>query len=117
MSLEYVTGTEFVLTNDSIGILVLNTDELPGSTRILLYENAAGGAVVFADSGVLTVAPTVTVGMSVSLLNIGFYWIKIYVSSNLLVPTARFVRVQGGQPVSFASYSPGDFVVFQRSRQ
>ena len=35
MSLEYVTGTEFILANDSIGIFVLNTGQLPGSTQIL----------------------------------------------------------------------------------
>lgn len=117
MSLEYVTGTEFILANDSIGISILNTDELPGSTRVLIYENAVGGAVLFVDSGVLTVAPTGTALIGVSSLNFGFYWLKIYASSNDLVPTVRFGRVQGGQPVTFASYSPGDFAVFERSRR
>jgi hypothetical protein len=117
MSLEYVTGGEFILANDSITIFVLNTDELPGSTRVLVYQNTGVGAVLFADTGVLTVAPTVTEAIGVSLLTGGFYWLKIYVSSNELVPNAHFIRIQGGQPVTFASYSPGDFAVFERSRR
>jgi hypothetical protein len=58
MSLEYVTGAEFILANDSIAILVLNTDELPGTARIIVYQDAAGGGVVIADTGVLSVTPT-----------------------------------------------------------
>ena len=38
MSLEYVTGTEFILANDSILIFVLNTDQLIGSAHILIYQ-------------------------------------------------------------------------------
>jgi hypothetical protein len=116
MTLEYVTGAEFILTNDSIIIFVLNTDELAASTRVLVFENG-GGAVPFADTGVLTVAPTATEAIGVSLLNSGFYWLKIYVSSNDLVPNVHFVRVQGGQPVTFSSYAPGDFAVFERNRR
>jgi hypothetical protein len=33
-----------------------------------------------------------------------------------LVPNVHFGRLQGGLPVTFASYSPGDFAVFQRTR-
>ena len=58
MSLEYVTGTEFILANDSILIFVLNTDQLLGSAHILIYQNNVGGEVLFADTGVMTVAPT-----------------------------------------------------------
>jgi hypothetical protein len=60
MSLEYVTGTEFILANDSILIFVLNTDQLTGSAHILIYQNNVGGQVLFADTGVMTVAPTGT---------------------------------------------------------
>jgi hypothetical protein len=116
MSLEYVTGTEFILANDSIIIFVLNTDELPGTMRLIVYQGGAGGGVVFADTGVLDVTPTGSEAIGVSLLNGGFYWLKIFVSSRDLVPNARFIRQQGGQPITFASYSPGDFAVFERRR-
>ena len=78
MSLEYVTGAEFILANDSIGIFVLNTDELPGTARIIVFQNTAGGGVVIADTGVLNVTPTGSVAVGVSLLNGGFYWLKMY---------------------------------------
>jgi hypothetical protein len=117
MSLEYVTGTEFILANDSILVFVLNTDQLIGSAHILIYQNNVGGEVLFADTGVMTVAPTGTAIVGVSLLTGGFYGLKIYVSSNDLVPNVRFVRLQGGQPVTFASYDPGDFAVFERIRR
>ena len=117
MSLEYVSGTEFILANDSILIFVLNTDELPGTTRVIIYQDSAGGGVVFADTGVLNVVPTGSEAIGVSLLTTGFYWLKIYASSRLLVPNAHFIRLQGGQQVTFSSYSPGDFAAFERSRR
>jgi hypothetical protein len=117
MSLEYVSGTEFIIANDSIIIFVLNTDELPGSARVIVYQNTAGGGVVFADTGVLNVTPTGSVAIGVSLLTGGFYWLKIFASSSDLVPNAHFGRQQGGQQVTFSSYSPGDFAVFERSRR
>lgn len=117
MSLEYVSGTEFIIANDSIIIFVLNTDELPGSTRVIVYQNTAGGGVVFADTGVLNVTPTGSEAIGVSLLSGGFYWLKIFVSSGDLVPNAHFIRLQGGQQVTFSTYSPGDFAVFERRRR
>ena len=92
MTLEYVSGTEFILANDSIVIFVLNTDELPGSTRVIVYQDSAGGGVVFVDTGVLNVTPTGSEAIGVSLLNTGFYWLRIYVSSPDLVPNAHFIR-------------------------
>ena len=117
MSLEYVSGTEFILANDSILIFILNTDELPGSTRVIIYQDGGGGGVVFADTGVLNVTPTASVAIGASSLNTGFFWLKIFASSRDLVPNVHFVRLQGGQPVIFSSYSPGDFAVFERSRR
>ena len=117
MSLEYVTGAESILANDSIGIFVLNTDELPGTARIIVFQNTAGGGVLIADTGVLNVTPTGSVAVGVSLLNGGFYWLKMYLSSDDLVPNVHFARLQGGVPVTFASYTPGDFAVFRRSRR
>jgi hypothetical protein len=117
MSLEYVTGTEFILANDGIIIFVQNTDELPGTKRVIVYQDAGGVGVVFADTGVLNVAPTGTVPIGVSLLNGGFYWVKIFVSSKDLVPNAHFLRLQGGQQVTFSSYSPGDLALFERIRR
>ena len=40
-------------------------------------------------------------------------------SSDDLVPNvpAHLARLQGGVPVTFASYTPGDFAVFRRSRR
>ena len=40
MSVEFVTGTEFILANDAVAIFVTNTDQLPATTRIQVYENA-----------------------------------------------------------------------------
>ena len=97
MSLEYVTGTEFVLANDSILVFVLNTDQLTGSAHILIYQNNVGGEVLFADTGVMTVAPHGTAIVGVSLLTGGSDGLKIYVSSNDLVPSVRFARLQGGR--------------------
>jgi uncharacterized protein (UPF0264 family) len=116
MSFEFVTGAEFILANDAVAIFVTNTDLLPATTRIQVYENAVGGATLFVDSGVLDVAPTGTAAASVTFLNVGFYGVKIYASSKDLVPSVRFARLQGGQPVTIAAYSPGDFAVFERSR-
>jgi hypothetical protein len=115
MSLEYLTGTEFILANDAVVVFVTNTDLLPATTRIEIFENAVGGAIPFADSGVLDVAPTGTAAASVTFLNFGFYGVRIYASSKNLVPSARFGRLQGGVPVTIAAYTPGDFAVFERS--
>ena len=60
-------------------IFVLNTDQLVGSAHILIYQNNVGGEVLFADTGVMTVAPTGTAIVGISLLTGGFYELKIYV--------------------------------------
>ena len=113
MTLEYVTGAETINVFDAIIVHILNTGELTGSARLIVFENAGGGAAVFADTGDLTIAPTFAQGIGVSALTNGTYWLRIYLSSNELVPNASFIR-QGGQ---FASYSPGDFAVFERIRR
>jgi hypothetical protein len=41
----------------------------------------------------------------------------MFLSSDDLVPNVHFARLQGGVPVTFASYTPGDFAVFRRSRR
>jgi hypothetical protein len=117
MALEYVTGAEFILANDNVGISVVNTGELTALVRIIVFESTGGGAVVFAETGVLGVMPGATIGFGVSLMASGFYWISIHAHSDELVPNVHFARLQGGVPVTFASYSPGDFAVFQRSRR
>jgi hypothetical protein len=117
MSLEFVTSTEFTLANDAIQIFVFNSDELPGSVRIFINQNNVGGAVLFADTGVLTVAPIGTAIVGVTLLGGGFFGVKIIASSNLMVPNVEFARVQGGQVTVFAAYKPGDFATFERVRR
>jgi hypothetical protein len=116
MTLEYVTGAEFCVANDQFGPMVLNTGDLPATTRILVNQESGGTSVTIADTGSVSVNPKASFGFSLSILATGFYWMQIFVSSNELVPNARFVRLQGTDVVTFMSYAPNSFAVFDRQK-
>jgi hypothetical protein len=116
MTLEYVTGAEFCIANDAIGVFVLNTGALAATTRIIVNHESGGTSVVIVDTGTTSVDPSASFGFSLSILTTGQYWIQIFVSSNELVPNARFVTIQGTNPVTFMSYAPGGFAVFDRRK-
>jgi hypothetical protein len=116
MTLEYVSGAEFVVANDSVGIYVLNSGGLAGSTRIIVNHESGGGSVPLFDTGTVSVNPAASFGFGVSILTTGFYWIQIFASSNEMVPNARFVTLQGTNPITFMSYAPNSFAVFDRKK-
>ena len=116
MALEYVSGPEFVFANDSIVVSVLNTGGLAASARILINHESGGTSVAVVDTGTTSLNPGASFGFSVSMLASGFYWIQIFVSSNEVVSSAQFVRLQGTEIVIVASYTPGSFATFDRKR-
>jgi hypothetical protein len=116
MTLEYVSGAEFCLANDAIGVFVLNTGSLTATTRIIVNHESGGTSVVIVDTATTSVNPGASFGFSLSILTSGIYWIQIFVSSNELVPNARFVTIQGTNPITFMSYAPGGFAVFDRTK-
>jgi len=116
MTREYVSGAEFCIANNAIGVFVLNTGDLSATTRIIVNQESGGTSVVIVDTGTTSVDPSASFGFSLSILTTGIYWIQVFVSSNELLPNARFVTIQGGNPVTFMSYTPGGFAVFDRTK-
>jgi len=116
MTMEYVTGLEFCTATNAIGVFVLNTGGLAATTRIIVNQESGGASVVYFDSGMTSVNPQTSFGFSASILNPGFFWLQIFVSSNELVPNARFVAIQGTSVVTFMPYTPNSFAVFDRKK-
>jgi hypothetical protein len=116
MTLEYATGLEFCNATNAIGVFVLNTGDLAATTRIIVNQETGGTSVVFFDSGVVSVNPKASFGFSVSVTNPGFFWLQIFVSSNEMVPNARFVAIQGTSAVTFMPYPPNSFAVFDQRK-
>ena len=112
MTLEYVSGAEFCFANDAMGVFALNTRSLTATTRIIVKQASGGTSGVLVDTGTNSVNPGASFGFSLSVLATGMYWIQIFVSSNELVPNARFVTLQGTNPVTYMSYAPGGCAVF-----
>jgi hypothetical protein len=116
MTLEYVSGAEFCFANNAIGVFVLNTSDLTATTRIIVNQESGGTSTAIVDTGTTSVTPTASFGFSLSVLTAGIYWIQIFVSTNELVPNARFVAIQGTTPITIMSYAPTDFAVFDRKK-
>ena len=116
MTLEYVSGAEFCFANNAIGAFVLNTGDLTATARIIVNQESGGTSVILVDTGTTAVDPSTSFGFSLSVLTAGIYWIQIFVSSHEMVPNARFVALQGTTPITFMSYPPSGFAVFDRKK-
>jgi hypothetical protein len=116
MTLEYVSGAEFCFANSAIGVFVLNTGALTATARIIVNQESGGTSTVLVDTGTISVNASGSFGFSLSVLTAGIYWIQVFVSSNELVPNARFMALQGTTPITIMSYAPGGFAVFDRKK-
>jgi hypothetical protein len=115
--LEYVSGAVSVFANDGIVVHVLNHSDLKESVRVRIFENTGAGAVQVTDSGVMDVIPTWTGGLGFTVQTSGEHWAQVQASSESVVVTAAFQRLEGGRFIPVVSYSPGDFAVFERGRR
>jgi hypothetical protein len=116
MTLEYVTGAEFCAATNAIGVFVLNTGDLTATTRIVVNQESGGTSSPLFDTGTVSVNPATSFGFSVSILTAGLYWLQVFASSNEMVPNARFVAIQGTNVVTFMSYAPNSFAMFDRKK-
>jgi len=58
LAYEYVTSDVSVLDNDGIVAHVVNDSMFSGFARVVIYHNTGAGAVVVADSGVVSLTPS-----------------------------------------------------------
>jgi hypothetical protein len=116
--LEYVTSGVSLTTNDAIGIQVVNDSGVAENTRVVIYKNTGAGAVTVVDTGRVVVTPTWTWLMSLPVKDPGTYWLRIQTTSESLIPSASFERLDAaGISKTLESYRPGDFAVFSLSRK
>jgi hypothetical protein len=117
MHLEYITGAVSLLANDGIVVKTLNHSDQRESVRIRIFENTGAGAVQATDSGIMDLIPSWSGGLAFTVTPPGDYWVQILTSSEVVVVTAAFERLEGGRFVPIVSYLPGDFAVFERARR
>jgi hypothetical protein len=108
--LEYVTGAVSLLDNDGIVVHVLNDNGGDEKARVVIYKDTGAGAVAVEDHDI-TVDSTEVWGLGFSAVISGEYWIRIQVSSDVLVPKVSFER-HDGVWIPIVTYRPGDFAVF-----
>jgi hypothetical protein len=117
MHLEYVTGAVSVFANNGIVVHALNHSDLTESVRVRIFENTGAGAVQATDTGVMNLIPSWTGGLGFTVQTSGEYWVQVLASSESVVVTAAFQRLEGGSFIPVVSYSPGNFAVFERGRR
>jgi hypothetical protein len=116
---EYVTSTVSLLARanqgDGIVVHVVNDSDKKDRTQVVIYHNTGAGAVVATDSGAVDVVPSWQWGLGFTISASGEYWVRVRVSSEFMVPTVAFQRVEGGIWTAVARYKPGEFAVFSLS--
>jgi hypothetical protein len=118
MKFEYVSSTVSVIVNgagqgDGIVVHVVNNSNVKEEARVIIFHNTGAGAVVATDTGVVDIIPTWQWGLGFTVPQSGEFWVRIEVSSAVLVPKASFERIQNGIWVPYVSYLPGDFAIFE----
>lgn len=114
---EYVTSAVSMLPGEGIVVHVVNDSGASENVRVVLYKNTGPGAIVITDSGRTAVGSTWTWGSAYTTKEPGEYWLRIQVTSESLVPSARFTRHTAGIWVAYESYRPGDFATFSLARR
>jgi hypothetical protein len=116
--LEYVTSTVGAVTNDGIGVHVVNDSGVAENVRVVIYKNTGAGAVTVADTGRVVVTPTWAWFVSFPVKDPGEYWLRVQATSESLIPRASFERLDAsGASRTIESYRPGDFAVFSLTRK
>jgi hypothetical protein len=114
---EYVTSTVSLLTQagqgDGIVAHVVNDSAALHHTRVIVYHNTGAGAVISTDSGVIAIVPTWQWSIAFTVPSSGEYWVRIAVTSEVLIPKVSFERVQSGIWLPLVTYRPGDFAIFR----
>lgn len=112
---EYLTGrVSLKIQNeqpDGIVVHIFNNSEVIEHSRIFIYGSSLVSPIV--DSENLILNSNSHSGIGTTIPESGEYYVRIQTTSEFIVPTVSFDRINNSEWVSIVHYLPNDFAVFQ----